>query len=106
VSECRGGYLRTFYVHPSEFGVPKSATSALQGGDAAVNAALATEVLQGAPGPLRDITLLNAGAALFVAGRAASVHEGIALAADALDSGAARETLRRMVALSRPEVTA
>jgi anthranilate phosphoribosyltransferase len=106
VSECRAGYLRTFYVHPSEFGIAKSATSALRGGDAAENAALATEVLQGGRGPLRDVTLLNAGAALFVAGRAGSVTEGLAQAARAIDSGAALDTLGRMVAISSSEVNA
>jgi anthranilate phosphoribosyltransferase len=106
VSESRDGYLRTFYIHPSEFGIPKSPTAALQGGGAAVNARLALDVLEGRPGPLRDVTLLNAGAALFVAGRAASVPDGIAEAARAIDAGRAGEALRRMVELSKAEVVA
>ena len=58
-------------------------------------------VLDGREGPSRDVVLLNAGAALFVSGKAASVREGLTLAAQAIDSGAARGTLDRMVRVSQ-----
>ena len=97
VSECRDGAVHTFYVHPADFGLPKASTADLQGGDAAANAAIVRQVLDGAQGAARDIVLLNAGAALFVAGRTGSVASGIGLAGEAVDSGAARATLDRMV---------
>lgn len=101
VSECRDGAVTTFYVHPSDFGIPKSERRELQGGDAATNAAIVRGVLGGERGPRRDVVLLNAGASLFVGGKASSVREGIERAAHAIDSGAARATLDAMVAASR-----
>src|SRR6187200_3389859 len=73
VSEYRDGAVHTFYVHPADFGLAKAAPSALKGGDAATNAAIIQSVLAGTAGPARDVVLLNAGASLFVAGRAASI---------------------------------
>jgi anthranilate phosphoribosyltransferase len=103
VSECRDGAVHTFYIHPADFGVPKAAPVGLQGGDAARNAEIVREVLGGTPGPARDVVILNAGAGLFVAGRASSVRDGIALAAKAIDQGAARSTLDRMARSSQAE---
>jgi anthranilate phosphoribosyltransferase len=100
VSECRDGAVNTFYLHPADVGLPKAAAGALQGGDAAANARIIEGVLAGVSGPARDVVLLNAGAALFVAGAAASVREGIARAAKAIDHGEAKRTLERMVAIS------
>jgi anthranilate phosphoribosyltransferase len=104
VSECRGSAVHTFYVHPSEFGLPKAAPADLRGGDAAENAAIVQRVLAGGRGPARDVVLLNAGAALLVAGRVESVAQGIGRAADAIDSGAARTTLERMARASHMEL--
>jgi anthranilate phosphoribosyltransferase len=106
VLECRAGAVNTFYIHPAEFGLPKATLTDLQGGDAAANAAIVRGVLDGQQGAPRDVVLLNAGAALFVAGRAASVSDGIAQAACAIDTGAARATLDRMVRSSQMPVTA
>jgi anthranilate phosphoribosyltransferase len=107
VSECREGAVHTFYVHPADFGFEKAAPEDLKGGDAADNAAILRRILDGARGAARDVVVLNAGAALFVAGRADSVAVGVKLAAQALDSGAARATLERMVRSSQtPEVVA
>jgi anthranilate phosphoribosyltransferase len=103
VSECRGGSVHTFYVHPSDFGVAKASPGELRGGDAVRNVEIIRGVLDGRRGPARDVVLLNAGAALFVAGRAPTVQEGIAQAAQAVDSGAARATLDRMVRSSQSE---
>src|SRR5688572_9754109 len=101
VLECRDGAITSFYVHPAEFGLPKAAAADLQGGDAAQNAAIVSDVLAGKKGAARDIVLFNAGAALMVAGRAKNVREGIAQAAAAIDTGAARATLDRMVRSSQ-----
>jgi anthranilate phosphoribosyltransferase len=97
VSECRDGAVKTFYVHPSDVGLPKSPPSSLAGGDADVNAAIVRDVLAGRRGPARDVVLLNAGAALFVAGRVSRLADGLAAAATAIDSGAARRTLDALV---------
>jgi len=101
VSECRDGAVQTFYVHPSDFGVPKAPVEALVGGDADRNAALVRQVLAGEDGPLRNVVLFNAGAALFIAGHSASVREGIDAAARSIDSGAARSTLERLISGSK-----
>ncbi len=106
VSECRGGAVNTFYVHPADFGLAKVAVSALAGGDAATNAGIARDVLSGSRGPARDIVLLNTAAALFVAGTAASVRDGLATAADAIDSGRAHNTLDALVRVSAEQGTA
>jgi anthranilate phosphoribosyltransferase len=106
VSECRNGSVRTFYVHPSDFGLAKVSPSELLGGDATENAAIVTSILAGTRGPARDVVVLNAGAALFIAGTVASVGDGIAKAGAAIDSGAARQTLVEMVRLSHSEVVA
>jgi anthranilate phosphoribosyltransferase len=100
VSECRDGLLRTFFVHPSTFGLAKASLADLRGGDAADNAAVARTLLDGQPGPVRDVVLLNAGAGLFVAGRAATVHEGVTTAAAAIDSGRASQVLADLVRVS------
>lgn len=101
VSECRDGKVSTFYVHPGEFGLPRSQAEQLKGNDATANAAIVRGVLQGEMGPRRDVVLLNAGAALFLAGRADTVRDGVARAAEAVDSGAAARTLALMVEASQ-----
>jgi anthranilate phosphoribosyltransferase len=101
VSECRDGLLRTFFVHPTMFGLKKGRIDDLRGGDAADNAAVAQRVLAGEPGPVRDIVLLNAGAGLFIAGKRTTVADGVTAAAWAIDSGAAARTLEHLVAVSR-----
>ena len=104
VSECRDGAVTTFYVHPSDFGLPKAERKDLQGGNAATNATILREIFAGKTGPRRDVVLLNAGVALFVGGRAASVREGIARAAHAIDSGAVNATLESMIAASHQQI--
>jgi len=101
VVELRGGAVRSFTITPEDAGLPRAPVSAIRGGEAAVNAAALGAVLRGAAGPYRDTVLLNAGAALVVAGRADTVRDGVAQAAIAIDSGAALaalETLRRETA--------
>jgi anthranilate phosphoribosyltransferase len=100
VSECRNGAVQTFYVHPADFGLAKATPESLKGGDAATNAEMVRQVVGGAAGPARDVVLLNAGAALFIAGAAATVRDGIAQAAAAIAAGTAREVLARLIAVS------
>ena len=103
VSECRNGAVNTFYLHPTDVGLPKAPSDALKGGDATENASIVESILAGGRGPARDVVLLNAGASLFIAGAAGSIVEGIAGAARAIDGGDAKRTLERMVSLSRAE---
>jgi len=97
VSEAHAGAVRTFHVHPADFGIRKAPLSSIAGGDAAENAAIMRRLLDGERGPIHDIVVLNAGAGLFVAGRADSVEDGIRLARTAIGSGNAKEILRRLV---------
>lgn len=106
ISECRDGAVNTFYLHPGDVGIPKSAAVALRGGDADDNAAIARAILAGQPGAPRDIVLLNAAAALLIAGKVTTIPEGLSLGADAIDSGGAARVLERLVVLSRDEVPA
>ena len=103
VSECRGGAVNTFYLHPADVGLGKASPLALKGGDAAKNARIARAVLDGQPGPARDIVLLNAGASLLIAGRVATIPDGIAMAGEAIDSGRAAAVLDTLVKTSRME---
>jgi anthranilate phosphoribosyltransferase len=101
VSECRDGAVHTFYIHPSDFGIAKASPDDLKGGDADRNAAIIRDILEGVPGPPRQVVVLNAGAGLFVAGKVASIRDGIRTAAEAIDSGAVRRTLEQMVRRSQ-----
>jgi anthranilate phosphoribosyltransferase len=100
VSECRGGAVNTFYVHPADFELPKASPEQLRGGDAAANANIARAILAGEAGPARDIVLLNAAAALLIAGRVSAIAEGVHQAAAALDNGDASRVLERLVRVS------
>lgn len=102
VSEFQGGAVRTFYLHPSDVGLSIAPKGALVGGTAAENAALIERLLAGERGAARDIVLLNAGAGLLIAGAVASVRDGIAAAAEAIDSGRAAATLETLRQVARP----
>lgn len=93
--------VRTFTVDPVTFGMKPALLDQLAGGDPSHNAAVVRRVLDGEHGPARDITLLNAGAALVVAGRADTLTKGIELAASTVDDGLAAETLDRFVTTSQ-----
>ena len=93
VSELRGGAVNTFYVHPADAGIAVADRAALAGGDAAENAAMVERLFEGERGPRRDVVLLNAGAALLVAGRVTTLAEGVARAAASIDDGSARAAL-------------
>jgi anthranilate phosphoribosyltransferase len=100
VAELAGGKVKTFEVTPEDAGLKRSNPEQLRGGEAAMNAAALRTVLEGMPGPYRDVALMNAGAALVVAGKAKNIREGVALGAKVLDSGAANVRLEKLIAVS------
>lgn len=100
VAALENGAIRTFEISPDEAGLPSCGNDALKGGDAAANAVALRSVLDGMPSPYRDVALLNAAAALMVAGRAKTLKEGVAIGRDSLDSGAAADRLKQLIAVS------
>ena len=100
VAEWHDGAVHRFEVTPADAGVPTASAADLKGGDAATNAAAMQAMLGGEHGPFRDAVVYNAAAALIVAGRAASLREGAAMAAAAIDGGRARAALRRLVEIT------
>jgi anthranilate phosphoribosyltransferase len=93
VSEFKDGSVNEYYVHPSDFDLPTGKAEDLKGGDSKENAAITLEVLKGEQGSRRDIVLLNAAAGITAAGKAKDFRDGIRLAGDAIDSGAAMKKL-------------
>jgi len=87
-------------VTPEDAGLPRAHADDLKGGDAAHNAQVIRDMLDGKPGPYRDIVCLNAAAALMVADKAQTLKEGAAMAAAAIDTGAAKATLGKLVDIS------
>ena len=104
VCEIRDGWYRSYVVRPEDFGLERCSKEALKGGTPAENAQITLAILKGEKGPKRDAVLMNAGAALYIGGKAASMAEGIGLAAEILDSGRALETREKLIEVSnRPE---
>ncbi len=101
VMEVNGVELRAFSVEPERLGMRRAPTSALSGGNATENAGIAERILAGEPGPRRDVVLLNAAAALYAAGKARSLEQGIEAARHSIDSGAAYRRLESLRCLSR-----
>ena len=101
VFDVRDGEVRETHLDPADLGLARAAADDLLGGDAEASAAIARDILGGASGPKRDVVLLNAGAALEVAGASASIADGMAIAAATIDSGAAAAVLERWAAESR-----
>lgn len=100
VAALEGGKIREFEVTPADAGLPVADPAALKGGDPTANAEALRALLQGAPGAYRDIVLLNAAASLVVAGKAATLKDGVALAAKSIDGGAAQAALDKLVAIT------
>jgi anthranilate phosphoribosyltransferase len=100
VAEVHRGTVRSYTVAPEDFGLRCAPLEALAGGDARTNAQIIRTILDGAPGPHREIVLANAAAALVAAGRAGNFLEGVHLAAQAIDSGAARTKLDQLIAFT------
>jgi anthranilate phosphoribosyltransferase len=99
-----GGRVATFRISPRNAGLPEARPEDLAGGDAIENAAHIRAVLGGLKGPLRDVVLLNAAAALLIAGKAKSLRDGVTLGAEAIDSGKASGVLEALVRLSHAKV--
>ncbi|MBX9595153.1 MAG: anthranilate phosphoribosyltransferase [Roseomonas sp.] len=109
VVELKDGLIREFEVSPEDAGLPRAPAESLKGGDPAENAAALLALLEGAPGPYRDVVLLNAAAGLVVAGVAPTLRDAVPLAARSIDGGAALDVLNRLraaAALPPPEPTA
>jgi anthranilate phosphoribosyltransferase len=100
VAALENGHIRTFEITPEEAGLGLCDSDGLKGGDAAANAVALQSVLDGLPSPYRDVALLNAAAALVVAGRAKTLKDGVAVGKESLDSGAAAARLKQLIAVS------
>ncbi|WP_030542414.1 anthranilate phosphoribosyltransferase [Streptomyces albus] len=100
ITELRGGSVRTFRITPEEVGLPLSRPEELRGGDAAENARALLAVLDGERNSYRNVSVLNAAAALVAAGHAADLADGVRTAEKSIDSGEARERLDRLTAVS------
>jgi anthranilate phosphoribosyltransferase len=96
ITVLEAGNITPFVISPEQFGLQRAPLGALVGGDAQQNAEITLAVLEGKQGPHRDVVLFNAAAALAVAGDVPDLHVGLQMAAHAIDSGAALETLRRL----------
>ena len=88
----------TYEIKPEDFGMERCSKADLVGGDPAENAAITRAILDGEKGHRRNAVLLNAGAAIYISGKAASLAEGVKLAAEAIDSGAAKAKLEEFAA--------
>lgn len=104
VCEIKDGWFKSRVITPEEFGFARCAREDLKGGTPAENAAITRAVLSGEQGHKRNAVLLNAGAALYIAGKADTMKGGVALAGELIDSGAATRTLEKLIAVSNREV--
>ncbi len=100
VCEFRDGWFRSYVIRPEDFGLARCQKEDLAGGTPEENARITLSILNGEKGHQRNAVLMNAGAALYVGGKAGSMEEGIELAAEMIDSGRAYETLQKMIAVS------
>ena len=104
ICEIRDGWFKSYTVKPEDFGFTRCTKAELRGGTPEENAKITLSILGGAPGPMRDAVLLNAGASLYIGGKADSMAEGVKLAAELIDSGKALQTLEKLIeASNRPE---
>lgn len=100
VCEFRDGWMRNYVITPEEFGLKSCSKADLVGGTPDENAQITRDILAGVKGPKRDAVLMNAGAALYIGGKADSMADGIKLAAEIIDSGKATETLNKFIEVS------
>jgi anthranilate synthase/phosphoribosyltransferase len=106
VTELKGGWTRSYTIDPTDYGFELCAPADLKGGDGTENAGILERVLAGEPGPKRDVVLLNAAAAIYIAGLSPSYGEAIEAARSSIDSGAAALVLARLRSLSVPAAKA
>ncbi|HEX9020134.1 MAG TPA: anthranilate phosphoribosyltransferase [Nitrospirota bacterium] len=100
VSEFKNGAVKDYFIHPSDFGIAVGKAADLKGGDAKDNAAITVDILKGQKGARRDIVLLNAAAGLVASGMASDFQDGIRIAAESIDSGAAMKKLAQLKAFT------
>ena len=100
ICEIRDGWYKTYVIQPEDFGFTRCTKEDLKGGTPEENASITREILNGKKGPKRDAVLLNAGASLYIGGKANSFKEGIELATQIIDSGKAMETLEKFILVS------
>lgn len=104
VCEIRDGWFKSYTITPEEFGFERCTKDDLKGGTPQENAEITLAILNGEKGHKRNAVLMNAGASLYIGGKADSMKEGVALAAEIIDSGKALETLKKLIEVSnRPE---
>ena len=104
VCEIRDGWFKSYTIAPEDFGFERCTKADLLGGTPEENAQITLSILRGEKGHKRNAVLMNAGASLYIGGKAQSMEEGVRLAADLIDSGKALETLNRLIKISnRPE---
>ncbi len=105
ICEIRDGWFKTSVIAPEEFGLKRCSKEDLKGGTPEENAEITRSILKGEQGHKRNAVLLNAGAALYIGGKAESIQKGIQLAGELIDSGKALETLEKLISLSnQPEL--
>jgi len=100
VAELRDGEVKEYTIEPEQLGLKRCLLTDLHGGSADESAVIVRAVLDGKPGPARDVVLLNSGAALYVSGNAATLQDGMGLAAESIDSGKARRKLQQLVEMT------
>ncbi len=103
VTEFKDGGMKTYLINPEDFGLKRRKFSEIEGGGKKENAEIILEILKGAQGAKRDITVLNAAAVFMIAGRAKDFNEGIALANQSIDSGKALKKLERLIEFTNAE---
>ena len=100
VCEFKDGWMKNYVITPEQFGLQRCTKQDLVGGTPAENAEITKAILSGEKGPKRDAVLMNAGAALYIGGKAESLAEGVKLAAEIIDSGKAMTTLEKLISVS------
>ncbi|MBQ9165960.1 MAG: anthranilate phosphoribosyltransferase, partial [Oscillospiraceae bacterium] len=104
VCEFKDGWFKSYVITPEDFGLQRCTKADLVGGTPQDNAKTTLAILKGEKGPKRDAVLMNAGAALYIGGKAKTMKDGVALAAELIDSGRALQTLEKFIEVSnRPE---
>jgi anthranilate phosphoribosyltransferase len=106
VAELKAGKVSIYEINPEDAGLKRARAQDLTGGDPATNALALSALLDGHMGPYRDIVLLNSAATLIVAGKVLTLREGVEMAAEAIDSGAARAKLAQLVAITNSKAAA
>ena len=107
ICEIRDGWFKSYVITPEDFGFARCTKDELRGGTPEENAKITRDILGGARGPKRDAVLLNAGAALYIGGKAETFADGVRLAGELIDSGKALQTLEKLIEVSnRPEAEA